>query len=148
MKKSILLIVALVMASTIQAQKKIKGNGNVTSVTRTTSDYDAVSFAGGFDYVLVAGTEGKIVLEGEENLLQYISTKVKNGTLVVKTEDRINLQSTKNRSIKITVPFKAINAVALAGSGNLWTENTISEERLKVSLAGSGDAKLRCLPLH
>lgn len=142
MKKSILLIVALVMVSTIEAQKKIKGNGNLMSLTRNTSDYDAVSFAGSFSYVLVAGTEGKIQLEGEENLLPYIRTEVKNGTLVVTTENKINLQTSKNNFIKITVPFQDIESVALAGSGNLWTENTISEALLNVSLAGSGDAKL------
>ena len=57
MKKSIVLIAALLVASTIQAQKRIKGNGNITSVTRTTSDYNTVNFAGSFDYILVAGKE-------------------------------------------------------------------------------------------
>ncbi|WP_299391518.1 head GIN domain-containing protein [uncultured Gelidibacter sp.] len=142
MKKSLVLLVPLLMVSTIHAQNKIKGNGNETTITRSTADYEAVSFAGPFDYVLVAGTEGEIVLEGEENLLEHIITEVKNGTLVVKTDNKVNLQTTRNNTIKITVPFKDLNAVALAGSGNLWTEHKISGKNLKVSLAGSGDAKL------
>lgn len=139
MKKSILFVAALLFATTIQAQKKIKGNGNVTTINRTTSDYDAVTFAGSFDYILVSGTEGKIKIEGEENLLQYIITEVKNGTLNVRTENRISLQTSKNKTIKITVPFIDINAVSLTGSGDVWNENTISAPHFKTSVTGSGD---------
>lgn len=139
MKKSILLIAALLILSTIQAQKKIKGNGNVTTINRTTSDYEAVTFAGSFDYILVSGTEGKIKIEGEENLLQYIITEVKNGTLNIRTKNSISLQTSKNKTIKITVPFEEINAVSLTGSGDVWNENTISTNHFKTSVTGSGD---------
>ena len=142
MKKSILFVAALLLATTIQAQKKIKGNGNVTTINRTTSNYDAVSFAGSFDYILVSGTEGKIKIEGEENLLPYIITEVKNGTLNVKTQNRINLQTSRNKTIKITVPFEDINTVSLAGSGDVWNENTISVPHFKTSITGSGDIVL------
>ena len=71
MKKSIVLIAVLLVVNTIHAQKRIKGNGNMTAITRATSNYNTVSFAGSFDYVLISGKEGKIKIEGEENLLQY-----------------------------------------------------------------------------
>lgn len=142
MTKSIVLIIALIVANSIQAQKRIKGNGNITSITRTTSDYDTVNFAGSFDYVLISGTEGKIRIEGEENLLQYIVTEVKNGNLNIKTEKNINLQTSRNKTIKITVPFKDIDAVSLSGSGDVWNESVISATQFKVSVTGSGDAKL------
>ncbi|MGJ8593646.1 MAG: head GIN domain-containing protein [Aquaticitalea sp.] len=143
MKKTILFIAVLLVATTIQAQKKIKGNGNMTTVTRTTSDYDGIKCAGSFDYVLVAGTEGKITIEGEENLIQYIITEVKGGNLIIKTENKINLQVSNNNTIKITIPFKDISAVSMAGSGNLWNENKITSTDMNVSIAGSGAMKLK-----
>lgn len=112
------------------------------TITRTTSDYDAVKFAGSFDYVLVSGTEGKIKIEGEENLLQYIITEVKNGTLSIRTENRINLQTSRNKTIKVTVPFEAIDAVSLSGSGDVWNESVISATNFKASITGSGDVTL------
>jgi len=142
MKKSILFIAVLLIANTIQAQKKVKGNGNVTSITRTTSNYDGVKFAGSFDYVLVSGIEGKIKIEGEENLLKYIVTEVKDNKLIIKSENKVNLQTTKNNTIKITVPFEDISSVSLSGSGDLWTKSKILSDTFKVSLAGSGEAKL------
>ena len=142
MKKSIVLLTAFIIVSCVQAQKKIKGNGNITSVTRTTSDYNSVSFSGSFDYILVSGKEGEIKIEGEENLLKYIITQVKNGALSVKTENRINLQPSSNKTIKITVPFEDIDAVSLSGSGDVWNENIISATHFKTAITGSGDVTL------
>ncbi|MEH6537467.1 MAG: head GIN domain-containing protein [Psychroserpens sp.] len=142
MKNTILLIAALLSFTFSQAQwekKKVKGNGKMTTESRTTSDYDAISCAGSFDYVLVAGTEGKITLEGESNLLQHVVTEVKNGKLIIKTEKGKNLDPSHNKTIKVTIPFKDIDKVALAGSGDLWNKDRITSNDLEVSLSGSGD---------
>lgn len=141
MKKSILFLAFLACSFIVNAQK-IKGNGNMTTITRSTSDYDGIKCAGSFDYILVAGTEGNITLEGEENLLEYIVTEVKGGNLIVKTENNVNLRTSKGKTIKITIPFKDINNVSLAGSGDLWNEDKITSTNLDVALAGSGDVVL------
>jgi len=143
MKKSILLLAAIMFASVSHAQwwggKKVKGNGNMTTITRTTGDYDGIKCAGSMDYILVAGTEGNIKLEGEENLLKHIVTEVKGGDLIVKVEKGINLSTSWNKTIKITIPFKDISKVSLAGSGDLWNEDKITASDFDLSLAGSGD---------
>lgn len=146
MKKTITLsVMTLMLASIMNAQswgnKKIKGNGNVVTETRTTSDYDGIKCAGSMDFILVAGEEGKITLEGDSNLLEYITTEVKGGNLIIKTKKGVNM-SYKNNTIKITIPFEDINAVSLAGSGDLYSSDTIKTDQLSVSLAGSGDVKL------
>lgn len=142
MKNSILFLVTLLTISTIQAQKKVKGNGNVTTITRTTSEYDGIKCAGSFDFILVAGTEGTISIEGEDNLLDYIITEVKGNDLIVKVADNVQLRSSTNKTIRITIPFKDIDGVSLAGSGVLHTRDKISTTKFKSSLAGSGDMKL------
>ena len=146
MNKSIVLLATLMLTSVTQAQwwgnEKVKGDGNMTIETRTTGDYDGIKCAGSMDYILVAGTEGEIKIEGEENLLKHIITEVKNGNLIVKVEKEINLRPSDNKTIKITIPFKDINKVSLAGSGDLWNEDKILATDLDVSLAGSGDVVL------
>jgi len=146
MNKSILLIVALMFATVSHAQwwggKKVKGNGNMTTETRNTGDYDGVKCAGSMDYILVAGTEGKIKLEGESNLLEYIITEIKGNDLIIKVEKGVNLSPSWNKTIKVTIPFKDISSVSLAGSGDLWSEDKITASNFNVSLAGSGDMTL------
>ena len=69
MKKIASLLVLLILSAQLNAQmysKKIKGNGNVVTVKRTTQDYDGISVGGSFDVILVKGKEGNITIEGEE----------------------------------------------------------------------------------
>jgi hypothetical protein len=137
MKK--LILIAAILISSYSFAQKVNGNGKVTTITRTTGDYEGIKCSGSFDYILVAGTEGKITLEGEENLLQYVITEVKGNHLIVKVEDRVNLRTSMNKTIKVTIPFKDINSVSLSGSGDLWNEDKITATDFDVTLAGSGD---------
>ena len=122
--------------------KKVKGNGKVTTETRSTGDYDGVKCAGSMDYVLIAGTEGKITIEAESNLMEYIVTEIKNNNLIVKVKKGYNLKPSFNKALKVTIPFKDISSVSLAGSGDVWNEDKIKSNSLDVSLAGSGDMVL------
>lgn len=146
MKKSILLMAAILCASVTNAQwwgsKKVKGNGNVTTVTRTTGDYDGVKCAGSMDYILVAGNEGKITIEAESNLMDYIVTEIKNNNLIIKVKKGYNLKPSFNKAFKVTVPFRDISSVSLAGSGDVWNEDKIKSNSFDASLAGSGDMVL------
>jgi hypothetical protein len=143
MRKATVFIIALVMATTVShaqwGKKKIKGNGNMTTVTRTTSDYDAVAVAGSLDVELVAGTEGKIILEGESNLLEHVLTEVNGDVLKIKVKKGKNLRVSKGKKLVITVPFQDISKVALSGSGDLYTKDTIKADSFKMALSGSGD---------
>lgn len=142
MKVSIAVLAALLFITTTQAQwsnKTIKGNGNVTTITRSTPDYDGIKCAGSWDFILVKGKEGAITIEGEENLLEYIITEVNGNELMIKTENNINLKTSFNKTITITIPFEAIDAVSLAGSGDIISKHTIRSKDFETKLAGSGD---------
>ncbi len=137
------LLISIPMSAQLWGNKKVSGNGDVTTVTRTTSDYDAIKCAGFMDFILVQGNEGNIKIEGEENLLDYIITEVKDNRLIVKVENGVNLKTSWNKGIVITIPFEDISYVSLAGSGDVWNKDVISEDDFKVSLAGSGDLNLK-----
>lgn len=137
-----LILIATLLLTTLGYAQKIIGNGIMKTITRTTTDYDAIKCAGAFDYILVAGTEGNISIEGEENLLEYIITEVKNNTLIVRQKEKTNIRTSTNKTIKITIPFKDISKVSLAGSGDLWNKDLIKSNTFEVSLAGSGDINI------
>jgi hypothetical protein len=142
MKKFITLTACLLCALTVRAQwgsKKVKGNGNVTTENRTLGNYDGVAVAGFFDVELVSGTEGKLNLKGEENLLEYIETEIKDNVLKIKVRKGYNLRPSFNKTILITVPFKDISSVSLAGSGDVVSKAPIKADNFETKLAGSGD---------
>ena len=95
-KRTVLIIASILFITTSHAQwTSIKGNGNLKTITRNTDNYDAVKCAGSMDFILVSGAEGNIKIEGEENLLEYIITEVKNNSLIVKVKNGKNIKSSK-----------------------------------------------------
>ncbi len=137
------LVVLLSTSCTAQWGKRIKGNGNSVSIERSVGEYEAIGVSGWFDVDLVNGNEGELVLEGEENLLEYIITEVKNGKLVIKVEKGYNLKpSNWKEGIRITVPIETIDAVSLSGSGDIVGQKTIKTDNFKTSMSGSGDITL------
>lgn len=146
MKKVTVLLIALLTVGVTSAQwgKKIKGNGKVITEERSTGDYNSIAVAGWFDVALVDGREGELTLEGEENLLEYIITEVKNGKLTVKVKKGYYLKSSSwdKGNINITIPFESINALSMSGSGDIVGKKTIKATDFETSMSGSGDMEL------
>lgn len=143
MRSIIGVLAFLIISSTLNAQifsKKIKGNGTIKTETRKVSNYDKISVAGSFDVKLIKGMEGSITVKADENLMEYIVTEVKNGYLKIRIKKDFNIST--NKTILVTVPFETINAISLAGSGDVYSEETIDSSDLKLSLAGSGNLNL------
>ncbi|MCZ6595932.1 MAG: DUF2807 domain-containing protein [Bacteroidetes bacterium] len=120
--------------------KKVVGNGNVTTKTVKTSGYDAIEGVGSMDIHLQKGTEGHITVTTDDNLHEYIIVEVKDNKLVLKTKKNTNLKT--NKGIHVTVPFKDISKVSMVGSGDIDSEDTVKADNLKVYVTGSGDIVL------
>ncbi|SCY39023.1 Putative auto-transporter adhesin, head GIN domain [Flavobacterium anhuiense] len=145
MKKSILLLAFILCTiSNINAQDKIKlqGNGKVVSETRSTGDYDGVKIAGFFDVDLVSGKEGKITIKGEENLLSAIKVEVEDKSLKIYIEKGTQIRTSSGNKIQVTVPFEKISELSLAGSGDIQSKDVIKNDNLALKLAGSGNLTL------
>ena len=141
----IALAAAVVLLGTQEAaaqwgNKKVVGNGNVTTKTVKTGDYDGINVVGSMDVHLEKGTEGNITVTTDDNLHEYIEIEVKGGDLVIKTEKNVYLKTKKG--IHVTVPFNDISEVSLTGSGDIDTKDAIDTAQLEVNLTGSGDIVL------
>ncbi len=143
MKKHILILALILVSGPNFAQGwfgKIKGNGNVITEKRSTEAYDGISVGGSFEVKLVSGSEGNITLEGEENILEVVETEVKNGQLKIRFRDHANVQTHKR--IKVTVPFKDLSSVTLAGSGEVYSDVTVHAPTFEAKVSGSGNIRI------
>jgi hypothetical protein len=109
--------------------KRVVGNGNLTTETTTTSDYDQLKSVGFMDVELFRGTEGKIV--------------VKNNTLILDTNN-VNLKTKKG--IHIKVPFEELSSITLVGSGDIYSTHPLETSKFETTLIGSGDIKYKGEP--
>ncbi len=144
---TIILCISLFGITTLQAQwwgngKKIQGDGNVVTKTRSTSDYDQIKVKGSLDVSLISGTEGKITIEGESNLIEHIVTEVEGDVLKIYVEKGVYLKPSRGKKLKITTPFKDISQVTLSGSGDVYGSDTIKASEFKTAISGSGDISL------
>ncbi len=140
-KYTLTIAITLLCFNTVSAQfKKIKGNGNVTTKTHNTSDYNEIKVVGFMDVKLESGTEGTITVTTDENIQEYIVIESENETLTIKVKNKVNIQTKKG--VHITVPFKDLNKVSLTGSGDVLTSDTIKGDAFEVELTGSGDVIL------
>lgn len=140
MKKFIALSLTALFALPLCAQKKIKGNGSITTINRTTKTYEAISVSHFFDIELVEGLEGQLILEGETNILENIKTEVVDGVLVIKPKTKSALKPSRQIGVHIIVPVEAISSIALSGSGNLVGLKLLKVDKLNISV--SGDRKV------
>lgn len=141
MKKIYFLISAVILISqTSCAQKSIKGNGNVVQDSRQTESYDKITLIGSAKVELIKGTEGKLTVSAESNILPYVETVVKGNELIVKFKDNFSYSSKKG--VKITVPIQEISDLKLKGSGDIIGTNLLNLDDLNLHVNGSGDISL------
>lgn len=147
MKKSILVLTCLFFIpfyshSQWNSKEKIKGNGHVISKNIETTNYDIVWVNGFFDVELQSGEEGKIVLKGEENIIEFITFTVENKTLKIATEKGKYIVPSSGKKIQIIVPFESLNEISLSGSGDIKSKNKITTDNFICDLSGSGNIEL------
>jgi hypothetical protein len=119
----------------------IKGSGVVKTETRSISNAEKIKALGSFDVEITPGAETTLKIEGDDNLVKHIVTEKKDGFLVIKMEDNTNYSTQNKLTVYITTPH--LEAISLAGSGNMTTKGKFTgSDKLKVSLAGSGDADI------
>lgn len=146
MKKAALLVAGLFFALTLTAQESkitVAGNGKISKEKRDISDFTKISVSGPFEVSLISGDTGKLSLEGDENILEILDTKVVNGTLTIATENNVNVRPSRTSKIKIKIPVKLLDHISLNGCGSISSKKTIAAQKLKVHLDGPGSINLR-----
>ncbi len=135
LKYTLAIATTLFFINTSQAQfSKVKGNGDITTKTHQTSDYNEIKVVGFMDVKLESGTEGSITVTTDDNIQEHIVVESKNGVLTIKVKNKVNIQTKKG--VHVTVPFKSLNKVSLTGSGDVLTSNTIKSDSFEVELTG------------
>jgi hypothetical protein len=138
MKQLFFLFFALITFSGYAQWETITGNGNVKKETRQVSGFDGVSLSGSMNVELSYGSSNIITVEGDENILPYIETKVVDGVLEVKTKNRTGFK-TRNKVI-VYVSMTKLTELRLSGSGNINGSGDFSNDgKTVVTLSGSGN---------
>jgi len=120
--------------------KRIRGNGNLKTETRSSGSFKSVSSHGSFN-VYVSSGDQSVKIEAEENLLPYIETYVDGSILHVQEKDNIWLRP--SREIKIFVSLQDFEAIRSYGSGDIVGQSKITNaSKLELTVNGSANIKM------
>ena len=134
------LCLALVV-SEAYAQKPINGNGTVVEQVRPLSQFKSVSLDFTANLTIVNGETPSFHIEGEENILPHISTRVRGGTLYI-SQDRW-IEPSRPVNIRVGTPFTS--ELETSGFSNVIIENVKGPRMLlnigvgKATLIGTAD---------
>lgn len=134
----ILAFAAVALTAVAGIKSTIKGNQKVTTEERTVDNFDAVSVSSGIDLYLTQGNTNTLKLEADENLMKHIKTEVKNGTLKIYSDETLS----DAKSLKAHLTFKALEKISGSAGADVFTENTLKADEMKVNMSSGSDLKM------
>lgn len=150
-KQYLLIVVVLVMAlSTLACGvsfndfgiNTVRGSGILVTEERPVSTFERIELSGIGMLVIEIGSEEALVIEAEDNLLEYLETSVRGDTLEIGSRERTNLQPTEPISYYLTV--KSLDSISVSGLGNVEAPG-METTRFSVDISGAGDVNMDSL---
>ncbi len=133
---TLLLVATLLSSCGVEMFNRVNGNRNVVTENRSSKqDFTKVKVSTGLDLYLSQGSENKIVVEADENLQDIIITEIKDGQLRIYSEK--NIWKAKARKVYVTI--KTIEAITATSGADVYAEETIKANDLKVSSTSGAD---------
>lgn len=125
------------------AQNQINGNGNLTQITRSVDgNFNGLKGFGSIEITVEKGNrDGKINIEAESNIMDYIQTEVKDGFLLIHLKNGFNYNLKK--PIKVSFKSNELNEIYSLGSGNITTNSTQNVKNFYASSKGSSRLNLK-----
>lgn len=120
----------------------IVGSGKVVSETRQVSGFTRASFDGSFEVYLTQGSEFALTLEGEDNILPLVETKVSGDKLTVGFKPNTSISSSRPVVVRLTAPD--ISLAEINGSGKIFCD-ALQTKSIDLSINGSGEINFKAV---
>lgn len=118
-------------------KSSIHGSGVSKTETRTIGEFKKLEVNGSCDVSVSVGSAAGLTVTADDNLLEYVVTEVRDGTLVVEMKSGSYSPSVHMKAYA-TVP--SLEALTIRGSADAEVTG-LSGDRFELSIQGSGDAK-------
>ncbi len=133
--KIILTIMLAIIIGTSIAQTRVKGNGKVITEERNTGNFTGIKLTCSADLIISQGSTS-VTVKTDENILKFISTKVKDGTLEIGVK-KDGFRSATTLEVHISIPN--LESIKSLGSGDIDFKGTFKAKDLFIANSGSSD---------
>lgn len=141
----IAVVVALLFGScnmniNVGGLKKVNGDGNVVTKTRTvTSNFSSVVASNGLDVILIQGPNTEIKVEADANLHDHIKTEVSDGELRVFTD--ANLRDAKAKKVYVQLP--KLNSLESSSGASVSSKTIFESNALDISSSSGSEIDIK-----
>ncbi|KXB08216.1 hypothetical protein AKJ55_01320 [candidate division MSBL1 archaeon SCGC-AAA382M17] len=146
MKTKLLIITTTLIAATVlqfnTATAKISGDDKKEN--RKVSAFSKISMTVAGDLYLTQGDEYKLVIEGDEDILDDIETIVSGDRLKIKYNKPFGF-SWNSKKVKIYVTTKEVEELSVSGSGDIIAKTAIKNDDIAFNISGSGEIEIEDL---
>jgi hypothetical protein len=130
---------------TVESRETIRGSGDLTAEEREVSGFSRISITGFGDVVLAQGDTESLTVETDDNLMQYVETRVSGRTLTIGfTDEARNLNLRPSEGITFDLHLVELEEIDISGAGNVEAAS-IEGERLEIDISGAGDVEIDTL---
>ena len=120
-----------------------KGSGNVISSEPSVTEFNTIKLTGGGELRLVQGSEYKLVIEAEDNILPHLTAEMDGNTLNLGYEESLwKERYVPTKPIIYTVTFTSLEQVILLGGAKI-TCGALDVPSFRLNLNGGVDVTLQ-----
>lgn len=145
--KTMKLIFAFIAVATLSSCNfdlnlgQVDGNGNVVTEEREVADFTKVKGSAGIDVYLTEGTENKVTVEADENLMDIIETQVEGGKLRIRANQNIGRAKAK----KVHVTYVSLSSIEASSGADVIGNSVIKSESLNLDASSGADLELEII---
>ncbi|MBN1274417.1 MAG: DUF2807 domain-containing protein [Candidatus Aminicenantes bacterium] len=116
--------------------QRIRGSGRMDEETRNVRGVTGVKLATIGLLTVELGNKEDLVIEAEDNLLEYFETEVTNGILTIRTRRHVSIRP--RREVRYLLIVKRLESVSTSSSGDIRLPD-IKTDRFTIRVNSSGD---------
>lgn len=125
------------VAITGYPQRVVRGDGSDVTVNGDIASFTRLHNSISANVVVVRGDKYQVKIEGESNIIEALSTEVRDGALQIGFPGFRDIRMTRRLHITVTTPGE-LSEVANSGSGGIRADDVFKSASLQVRNSGSG----------
>lgn len=116
----------------------IDGNGKIKKQDRSLTGFSSIEVGGAFHIILTQGEKEALLVETDENLLDYIVSKVNGSKLSVSSKKEI----AKTKILNLYITVKDLKKIDISGAAEIKTTAKITCKDFEIDASGAADIKM------
>lgn len=157
MKKTLILIAAAACAVTVLGclfcaasnftgrGGVLRGSGHLVTKEAAVEAFDKISVRHNAAVYVVTGKPGTVTVKADDNVLEYVDTRVEKGTLKIGLRGEFN--SFRNVTVEVTIPSDGkLRGLSVSGASKIAAEPVLTADEVELEISGASNlaANVKC----